>query len=140
VLINGHQWPSAAKRWGGTRRASTVWRQVATGDAANRSHRLPSGGALRGGLSPSGDRWLRATDGEGYATEYPRQDSNRSKKAQGKRHVSKIVPPPVPPPGSITPQGVSELVAIWSALDAHQQAELLRVARALIDQGAELET
>ena len=30
--------PEAAKRWGGTRRASTVWRQVATGD-----------------------RWLRAT-------------------------------------------------------------------------------
>jgi hypothetical protein len=29
------------------------------------SHRLPSGGAVRGGLPPSGDRWLRATGGYG---------------------------------------------------------------------------
>jgi hypothetical protein len=29
------------------------------------SHRLPSGGALPGGLPPSGDRWLRATGGYG---------------------------------------------------------------------------
>ena len=73
------------------------------------------------------------------STEYPRQDSNRSKKAQGKRHVSKIVPPPVPPLASSVPPGASELLAIWSALDAHQQAELLRVARALTDQGTAFE-
>ena len=73
------------------------------------------------------------------STEYPRQDSNRSKKAQGKRHVSKIVPPPVPPVASRVPPGASELLAIWSALDAHQQAELLRVARALTDQGTAFE-
>jgi hypothetical protein len=48
---------------GGASEASTVWRQVATGDAANRSHRLPSGGAVRARLPPSGDRWLRATGG-----------------------------------------------------------------------------
>ena len=29
------------------------------------SHRLPSGGAVRGRLPPSGDRWLRATGGYG---------------------------------------------------------------------------
>ena len=29
------------------------------------SHRLPSGRAVRGGLPPSGDRWLRATGGYG---------------------------------------------------------------------------
>ena len=62
-----------------------------------------------------------------------RQDSNRCKRAQGKRHVSKIVPPPVPPLASSVPPGASELVAIWSALDAHQQAELLRVARSMVD-------
>jgi hypothetical protein len=40
---------------------STVWRQVATGyggDGLNRSHRLPSGGGVRGSSPPSGDRWL----------------------------------------------------------------------------------
>ena len=73
------------------------------------------------------------------STEYPRQDSNRSKKAQGKRHVSKIVPPPVPPLASSVPPGASELVAIWSALDAHQQAELLRVARSMLDHPAALD-
>jgi hypothetical protein len=125
----------------------------------NTSHRLPSGGAVRrglppsgdrwlretrrivaigcqaveavrGGLPPSGDRWLRATGGEGYATEYPRQDSNRSKKAQGKQHVSKIVPPPVPPLSSSMPL---ELVELWPTLTDAQQAELLRVARAMAD-------
>ena len=70
------------------------------------------------------------------STEYPRQDSNRSKKPQGKRHVSKIVPPPVPPLASSVPPGASELVAIWSALDAHQQAELMRVARSMLDHPA----
>ncbi len=149
--------------------------------------------AVRGGLPPSGDRWLRATggyarqvatghdehwdralslapncppagpridarlgtisdhheidktgemigdDGMCYSTEYPRQDSNRSKKPQGKRHVSKIVPPPVPPLASSMPPGASELLAIWSALDAHQQAELLRVARAMADHPAALD-
>ena len=61
--ISSHRLPSG----GAVRaRASTVWRQVATGDRWLREtsgHRLPSGGALRGGLPPSGDRWLRATGG-----------------------------------------------------------------------------
>jgi integrase len=55
---------------------------------------------------------LIGDDGMCISTQYPRQDSNNIR-------------------ASVTPQGVSELVAIWSALDAHQQAELLRVARAL---------
>ena len=46
-----------------------------------------------------------------------RQDSNRCKRAQGKRHVSKIAPP-VPPLASSVPPGASELLAIWSALEA----------------------
>ena len=55
-------------------------------------------------------------------TEYHAQDSNRSKKPQGKRHVSKNFPP-----------SASELLAIWSALDAHPQAELLRVVESRCD-------
>ena len=48
----------------GASKASTVWRQVATGGRwlrALRSHPLPSGGAVRVKPPPSGDRWLRAT-------------------------------------------------------------------------------
>jgi hypothetical protein len=74
---------------------------------------------------------LIGDDGMYYSTEYPRQDSNRSKKAQGKQYVSKIVPPPVPPLASSMPL---ELVELWPTLTDAQQAELLRVARAMRDQ------
>ena len=69
-------------------------------------------------------------------TEYPRQDSNDTQKNQGNPHSSKNVPLPVPPLSSSVPQSASELLAIWPALNAHQQAELLRVARAMLDHPA----
>jgi hypothetical protein len=63
------------------------------------------------------------------STEYPRQDSNRSKKPQGKRHVSDSVPLPVPLLPPQCPPDAVELLAVWSLLSADQKAELLRTAK-----------
>lgn len=74
-----------------------------------------------------------------YTDQYARKDSNDNQKAQGKLHHSENVPPPVPPVASISPQDASELIGIWSAMNEHQQAELLRVARAMCDHRAALD-
>ena len=63
------------------------------------------------------------------STEYPRQDSNRSKKPQGKRHVSDSVPLPVPLLPPQCPPDAVELLSVWSLLSADQKAELLRTAK-----------
>ena len=51
---------------------------------------------------------------------------------QGNREGSGICPPKRPPSSSIIPL---ELTQLWPTLTDAQQAELLRVARALTDQG-----
>jgi hypothetical protein len=57
--------------------------------------------------------------------------------SQGNRGGSGICPSQRPL--SSSPAIPLELVELWSALDAHQQAELLRVARAMADQGTAFE-
>jgi hypothetical protein len=67
-----HPLPSGG---GGARKASTVWRQVATEDRWRRGMRrivairCQAVVGVRGRLPPSGDRWLRKTGGVGVCAE-----------------------------------------------------------------------